>query len=128
MQARLDQFLNLTLANAPPEKEFKFANFPSYWVFYGSAGRALTMWKLYINYKDTDPEKANYYVNKAKEYIDGSLSRMRYDRDDAVGFLEGNAGVFAIAAVVYDSVGYYDYARPFVQEIVDTLKRYNRTN
>jgi hypothetical protein len=30
---------------------------------------------------------------------------MRYDRPDAVGFLEGNPGVYAIASVIYDSLG-----------------------
>ena len=42
---------------------------------------------------------------------------MRYDRDDAVGFLEGNPGVYAIASVIYDSYGYQDYAQEFIEQI-----------
>lgn len=46
------------------------------------------------------------YLGLAKEYIDGSLKKMRTDKDDLVGFLEGNAGVYAVASVIYDSVGW----------------------
>jgi hypothetical protein len=58
----------------------------------------------------SDPQQSLYYLSISKEYIDGSLSRIRTDRDDAVGFLEGNAGVYAIASVIYDSVGRADQA------------------
>jgi hypothetical protein len=46
------------------------------------------------------------YLLLAKEYIDGSLKHMRTDQDDRVGFLEGNAGVYAVASVIYDSMGW----------------------
>ena len=75
------------------------------WAYYGSAGRALTLFKLYLNNRQTDHAAASRYLSLAKQYIDGSLSRMRYDRPDAVGFLEGNPGVYAIASVIYDSLG-----------------------
>lgn len=110
MKHRMDQFVNLTYTSAPPTVEFEFANFPMNWAYYGSAGRALTFWKLYLNFKETDQDKARIYLTWAKEYIDGSLSRMRYDRSDAVGFLEGNPGVYAIASVIYDSLGFADKA------------------
>lgn len=54
---------------------------------------------------EMDETKAREYLIVAKDYIEGSLSRMRYDRNDAIGFLEGNPGIWAIAAVIYDALG-----------------------
>lgn len=110
MVSRLEQFSKMTETNAPPSKEYKFDAFPMNWAYYGSSGRALTFWKLYLNTRVTDHAKAALYLALAKEYIDGALSRMRYDRDDAVGFLEGNPGVYAIASVIYDCAGEVTYA------------------
>lgn len=59
MQLRLDQFLKMTTENAPPSKEFQYYDFPTNWVYYGSAGRALTFWKLYLNYKGRDEAKSS---------------------------------------------------------------------
>jgi hypothetical protein len=49
--------------------------------------------------------QAMRYLGLAKQYIDGSLKNMRTDKDDLVGFLEGNSGVYAVASVIYDSAG-----------------------
>ena len=57
------------------------------------------------------------YLGLAKEYIDGSLVKMRTDQDDKVGFLEGNAGVYAVASVIYDSMGWTDQAQEFIAKV-----------
>ena len=80
MQLRLDQFIKITTEAAPPTIEFQVGDFPTNWVFYGSAGRALTFWKLYLDFKGRDQAKSEEYLNLAKEYIDGSLERLRYDQ------------------------------------------------
>jgi hypothetical protein len=54
------------------------------------------------------------YLGLAREYIDGALKQMRTDRDDAVGFLEGNAGVYATASVIYDSLGLKEQAMGYL--------------
>jgi hypothetical protein len=100
----------MTVENAGPGNELSFYNFPSNWIYYGSAGRALTFWKLFLNYEDSDEMLALKYLGLAKEYIDGSLANMRTDQDDKVGFLEGNAGVYAVASVIYDSIGWTEQA------------------
>jgi hypothetical protein len=41
-------------------------------------------------------------------YIDGSIGRIILGDREEVGFLEGNPGVWAIAAVIYDSLGLKD--------------------
>jgi hypothetical protein len=48
---------------------------------------------------------------------------MRYDRDDAWGFLEGNPGVWAIAHVIYDSLGNTYFADQFLETIKSVFKR-----
>jgi hypothetical protein len=58
MATKLEKFIGLVTTNAPPSKEFPFYDFPAYWAYYGSAGRALTFWKLYLNFRDSDPAKA----------------------------------------------------------------------
>jgi hypothetical protein len=99
--------MNMTVENAGPGNEIQFADFPANWIYYGSAGRALTFWKLYLNYAK-NPNQMDHvkYLLLSKEYIDGSLKNMRTDQDDRVGFLEGNAGVYAVASVIYDSIGW----------------------
>ena len=64
-------FADMTVKNAPPEFEFPYYDFPVYYVYYGSAGRALTFFKLYLN--DKYGPSASYYLGVAKDYIDGSL-------------------------------------------------------
>ena len=103
MQDYMKAFVDMTVKNAPPEYEFPFYDFPGYYVYYGSAGRALTFFKLYLN--DKNGPSASYYLQTAKLYIDGSLGRMTFGRWEEVGFLEGNPGVWAIASVIYDSLG-----------------------
>jgi hypothetical protein len=42
----------------------------------------------------------------AKEYIEGSLSRIVEDKfKEYVGFLNGNAGIYAVAIIIYDTIG-----------------------
>jgi hypothetical protein len=62
-------------------------------------------------------------LNLAREYIDGSLSRMRYDNLDRVGFLEGNNGIYAVASVIYDSLGNSLYAQEMIDQIKTTFNR-----
>ena len=100
----------MTVENAGPGNELSFADFPANWIYYGSAGRALTFWKLFQNYEQTDRMEAFKYLLLAKEYIDGSLKNVRRDKDDLVGFLEGNAGLYAVASVIYDSAGWNEQA------------------
>jgi hypothetical protein len=94
---------------APPSYDMKFCNgnFNCYWVYLGSAGRALAFWRLYYNSYPYYPKKAMDYLDLAKEYIDGSLSRLNHDNDNYISFLNGNVGVYAIASVIYDSLGDY---------------------
>ena len=106
LKDRLETFINMTVENAGPGNELSFYNFPANWIYYGSAGRALTFWKLFLNYEDSDEMLALKYLGLAKEYIDGSLANIRTDQDDKVGFLEGNVGVYAVASVIYDSIGW----------------------
>jgi hypothetical protein len=44
-------------------------------------------------------------------------------RSEEVGFIEGNPGVWAIASVVYDSLGQKDKANEFIGNINKVLKR-----
>jgi hypothetical protein len=55
MQLRLNQFIDMTTNAAPPSIEFPLGPFSSNYAYYGSAGRALTFWKLYLNYKESNP-------------------------------------------------------------------------
>lgn len=105
MQLRLDQFIGITTTQAPPSKEFTYADFSVNYAYYGSAGRALTFWKLYLDNRGKDTAKAAQYLALAKDYIDGSVNRMRFDQENLVGFLEGNNGIYAIASVIYDTLG-----------------------
>jgi hypothetical protein len=41
--------MSMTVENAGPGNEIQFADFPANWIYYGSAGRALTFWKLFLN-------------------------------------------------------------------------------
>jgi hypothetical protein len=59
--------------------EFQFGDFSVNYAYYGSAGRALTFWKLYLDNRGRDTAKAGQYLALAKDYIDGSVKRMRFD-------------------------------------------------
>ena len=117
----LKAYIDMTVKGAPPEKEFPFYSFPPYYVYYGSAGRALTFFKLYLN--DRAGPSATYYLGQAKAYIDGSLGRIQLGRSEEVGFIEGNPGVWAVASVVYDSLGLTGKANEFLGNINKVLKR-----
>ena len=120
--------MNMTVENARPGNELQFANFPSNWIYYGSAGRALTFWKLFLNYEKTNQLDSLKYLLLSKEYIDGSLKHMRTDQDDLVGFLEGNAGVYAVASVIYDSIGWKQQAQDFLANVIQIVGRRPLTN
>ncbi len=64
MDELMNSFLGMTVRGAPPEREFPYYNFPSYFVYYGSSGRALTFFKLYLN--DINGPSASYYLTMAK--------------------------------------------------------------
>ncbi len=68
------------------------------------------------------------YLLLSKEYIDGSLKHMRTDQDDRVGFLEGNAGVYAVASVIYDSIGWSQQSQDFLANVVQIVGRRPLTN
>jgi hypothetical protein len=71
--------MSMTVENAGPGNEIQFADFPANWIYYGSAGRALTFWKLFLNNEKTNEMDSLKYLLLAKEYIDGSLKHMRTD-------------------------------------------------
>lgn len=52
-----------------------------------------------------EPEKAQYYLNLAKSYIEGGLKDISNKFDDYISFVNGNVGVFSVASVIYDSLG-----------------------
>lgn len=56
-------------------------------------------------------------------YIDGSIGRIILGDREEVGFLEGNPGVWAIAAVIYDSLGLKDKSDEYLANIEKTLKQ-----
>ncbi len=67
--------------------------------------------------------QAMRYLGLAKQYIDGSLKNMRTDKDDLVGFLEGNSGVYAVASVIYDSAGLKQQAMDFIGNLTQIVGR-----
>ncbi|CDW85390.1 lanc-like protein 2 [Stylonychia lemnae] len=118
MSLRVDQYVNMTLINAPPDFKCDLGDdTPCNWVFTGSSSRALTFWKLYQNTKKTNPAKSKYYLDLARQYIEGSLKDISDKYDDFISFINGNPGVYAIASVIYDSLGDSTKAQQFIDKV-----------
>jgi lantibiotic modifying enzyme len=95
----LEEYSSYVEKNSPPSYECDFEGHCNF-VFTGSAGRALAFWRLYKYNKNSR------YLTLAKEYIEGSLSRIVEDKfKEYVGFLNGNAGIYAVAIIIYDTIG-----------------------
>jgi hypothetical protein len=63
------------------------------------------------------------YLQQAKLYIDGSLSRIKTGFEEYISFLNGNVGVYSIASVIYDTLGEKDKAWSYVEEVNKVFKR-----
>lgn len=108
MQEKLEWSIKYVLQNFPPGTEKYTEDQDSYqyssaWVYVGQSGRALSFFKLYLNQRTLNPAKAQYYLSLAKQYIDSALAKIIHDKEDQVGFLQGNVGVYAVASVIYEA-------------------------
>lgn len=56
--------------------------------------------RLYLAYALLDFERAETYILHAREYINSAVENL-FDEFENFGFLSGNAGVYAVAAVIY---------------------------
>ena len=56
--------------------------------------------RLYLAYALLDFTRAEEYISHARDYIDAAVENL-YDEFEEFGFLYGNAGVYAVAAVIY---------------------------
>eukprot|EP00347_Sterkiella_histriomuscorum_P003864 403362648 len=123
MSQRLEQYVNMTLINAPPDFKCDYYGQPCNWLFVGSSSRALTFWKLYQNYKDSSKSKSAYYLDLAHQYIEGSLKDVSNDFNEYISFVNGNVGLFAIASVIYDSLGQTDKAQYYIDQVKEVFHR-----
>lgn len=88
----------------------------------GQSGRALTFWKLYQNLKHTDIDTAQAYLKLSVQYIESSLANVSEDYQDYVSFLYGNPGVYATAAVIYDTMGEFSKSKIYIAKINEYLE------
>ena len=58
----------------------------------------------------------------AKLYIDGSLSRLSYDFNNYISFVNGNPGIYSIASVIYDTLGLKSEAAKYIERVKEVFK------